>query len=119
MVTTAPQVPLPVQVAASVWIAAVVAVPATQDRLRQPSALLSNWQRAVPAPLVAVLLPAQRPFRPQVVGSATATHAVVGSGSATPAAMAVQVPIDPATLQDSQVPLQAASQQTPLLPSLR
>lgn len=116
---TAGQVPVPVQDAACVSTAGVVAVPATQDRARHPWVLAWNWHRAVPAPFVAVLLPTHRPFRPQVIGFAAATHAVAGSGSAAPAGTAVQVPTLPARLQDSQVPLQAVSQQTPFAPSDR
>lgn len=96
-----------------------MAVPAVQDRLRHPWLPVRNWQRAVPVLLVVVLLPAHRPFRPHVVGSAAATQAVAGSGSVIPAGMAEQVPTRPASLQDSQVPAQALSQQTPGLPSLR
>jgi hypothetical protein len=44
---------------------------------------------------------------------------VIGSGSATPAGMAVQVPTLPERRQDSHVPLQALLQQTPGLPSAR
>jgi len=118
-VTTVGHVPAPLQVAASVSMAAVVAVPATHDRFRQPCALLRNWHRAVPAPLVAVLLPAHRPLRPQVVGSAAAMQADAGSGSDTPAATGEQVPTVPARRQDSQVPVQAVLQHTPGLPSVR
>lgn len=39
VITTAGQVPVPVQDAAAVSMAAVVAVPGVQDRLRQPCAL--------------------------------------------------------------------------------
>ena len=116
---TAGQLPVPVQVAAWVSMAAVVAVPATQERFRQPCALLKNAQRAVPAPLVAVLLPAHRPFRPHIVGSAKATHTVAGSGSVAFAGTGEQAPMVPASRQDSHVPLQALLQQTPGLPSVK
>jgi hypothetical protein len=113
------QLPAPLHVAAAVSLAAVVAVPGVHDRLRHPWVLPKTWQRAVPAALVAVLFPAQRPSSPHVVGSATAVQAVAGSGSAAPAAMAVQVPTDPGTRHDSQVPEHAVLQQTPGLPSVR
>jgi hypothetical protein len=67
--------------------------------------------------LVAMLLPEQRPFSPHVIGFAAATQAVAGSGSAAPAAMGVQVPVE--LRQVSQVPLQALVQQTPGAPSSR
>ena len=119
IVTTAPQVPAPLQFAASVSMAAVVAVPVAHDRFRQPCPVPKNAQRAVPAPLVGVLFPAHRPLRPHVVGSEAATHAVAGSGSETPAAIGEQVPTKPASLQDSHVPAHAVLQQTPGLPSVR
>lgn len=100
-------------------MAAVVAFPGAHDWLRQLCVPPKNWQRAVPAPLLALLFPAQRPLRPQVVGLVTATHAVVGSGSWAPAATAVQVPTLPVRRHDSQVPEQAVLQQTPGLPSVR
>ena len=68
--------------------------------------------------MLAVLLPAQRPFRPHDVAAAV-THADIGSGSVPPAATAEQVPMAPAKRQDSQVPEQAALQHTPGLPSER
>ena len=117
MVTGAGQAPAPSQVAAAVSMAAVVALPAVQDRLRQPCEVPKNWQRVVPAPFVPVLLPAQRPFRPHVIGLATATQALAGSGSGMPAAMAVHVPVE--LRHVSQVPLQALVQQTPGVPSSR
>lgn len=117
--TIAGQAPAPLQDAAWTTVAAAVAVPGVQAWARQPCALPKNWQRVVPAPLVALLLPAHRPLRPQVIGLAAATQAVAGSGSAAPAAIAVQVPTDPVTRHDSQVPLHALLQQTPGLPSAR
>ena len=118
VVVIAGHAPAPLQEAAAISVAAAV-VPGVQDCARQPVVLPKNWQRAVPAALLAVLLPAQRPFMPHVIGFATATHAVAGSGSATPAAIAVHVPTAPARRQDSQVPPQALLQQTPGLPSTR
>ena len=110
--------PAPLHEAATISVAAAV-VPGVQDCARQPVVLPKNWQRAVPAALLAVLLPAQRPFMPHVIGLATATHAVAMSGSAAPAATPVHVPMDPARRHDSQVPPQALLQQTPGLPSVR
>lgn len=117
MVAAAVQAPLPLQVVAAVSVAGVVVLPGVHMRLPQPCEVLWNWQRAVPAAFAAVLLPAQRPFSPHVIGFATATQAVVGSGSTTPAAMAVQVPVE--FRQVSQVPLQALVQQVPGVPSER
>lgn len=108
--------PLPSQVTAAISIAGVVALPGVQERLRHPCDVPKNWQRALPAPLAAVLFPAQRPLRPQLVGIA-ATQAVAGSGSGIPAAMAVQVPVE--FRHDSQVPLQVLVQQIPGVPSSR
>jgi hypothetical protein len=109
-----------VQFAAAVSVLTVpAAVLSTQDWFRQPWPVPRKRQRAVPAALVALLLPAHRPSRPQVLGLVAATQAVAGSGSVAPAATAVQVPIEPAMRQDSQVPLQAELQQTPGVPSVR
>jgi hypothetical protein len=113
VVTAGGQAPLPLHVAAAVSMAGVVALPSVQARLRQPWVVSKNWQRAVPAALVPVLLPAQRPFNPHVMGAAMQT--VAGSGSGIPAAMAVQVPVE--LRQVSQVPLHALVQQTPGVPS--
>lgn len=117
MVTTAEQAPAPLQVAAAVSEAGVVVLPGVHMRLRQPCAVPWNWQRAAPSAFAAVLLPAHRPFSPHVIGFATATQALVGSGSTTPAAIAVHVPVE--LRQVSQVPLQALVQQVPGVPSDR
>jgi hypothetical protein len=117
VMAAAGQAPLPLQVTAAASIAGEVALPATHDRLRHPWVVPKNWQRVAPGPLAAVLLPAHRPFRPHVMGLATATHTVAGSGSGMPAAMAVQVPVE--LRHVSQVPLQALVQQTPGVPSSR
>jgi hypothetical protein len=116
-VTAAGQAPLPLQVAAAASVAGVVVLPGVHVRLRQPCDVPWNWQRAVPSAFAAVLLPAQRPFRPHVIGFATATQALAGSGSTAPAAIAVQAPVE--LRQLSQVPLQALVQQVPGAPSAR
>lgn len=115
--TAAGQAPAPLQVAAAVSVAAVVVLPGVHIRLRQPCDVPWNWHRSVPAAFAAVLLPAQRPFSPHVIGFATATHIVVGSGSTTPAATAVHVPLE--LRQVSQVPVHALVQQVPGVPSDR
>jgi hypothetical protein len=106
------------QTAAAVSMLAPVVL-LTHERLRQPCAFPKNWQRAVPAPLVAVLFPEHLPLRPHDAGLVVATHGVAGSGSIAPAGISVQRPIDPATRQDSQVPEHAELQQTPGLPCAR
>jgi hypothetical protein len=58
------------------------------------------------------------PFKPHVVPT-DATHTDNGSGSVIPTAIGEQVPTNPASLHDSQVPPHAVSQHTPLAPSLR
>jgi hypothetical protein len=121
-VMTAPQAPVPVQVAGAVNVLtapAVVLVLSTHACVRQPCALPRNRQRAVPAALVALLFPAQVPSNPHVIRFVVRTHAVAGSGSVAPAATAVHVPIEPAMRHDSHVPVHAELQQTPGLPCTR